>query len=80
MQHAPSYGNIISRQDHLVRLNIKPDVYAIFQNAGVQLHVELAVPKGNFWLRTGIYDQGSRKLGTMEIPLAAVKPIETAAN
>jgi hypothetical protein len=55
-------------------------VYAIFQNTGVQLHVELAVPNGNLWLRTGIYDQGSRKVGTMEIPLAAVKPIETAAN
>lgn len=74
------YGNMISREDHLVGLNIKPDVYAIFQNTGVQLHVELGVPNGNFWLRTGIYDQSSRKVGTMEIPLAAVKPLETAAN
>ena len=74
------YGNIISREDHLVQLNIKPDVYAMFQNTGVQLHAELAVPKGNYWLRTGIYDRRSRKVGTMEIPLAAVKPLETAAK
>ena len=32
------YGNIISREDHLVELNIKPDAYAMFQNTGVQLH------------------------------------------
>jgi len=74
------YGNIISREDHLVDLNIKPDVYAIFQNTGVQLHADLAVPKGNFWLRTGIYDRASHKVGTMEIPLAAVKPLETAVK
>jgi hypothetical protein len=74
------YGNIINREDHLAQLNIKPDAYAIFQNTGVQLHAQLAVPKGNYWLRTGIYDRGSRKVGTMEIPLAAVKPLETAAK
>ncbi|MGA8742556.1 MAG: VWA domain-containing protein [Terracidiphilus sp.] len=74
------YGNIISREDYLVPLNIKPDAYAIFQNTGMQLHAQLALPKGNFWLRTGIYDRASRKVGTMEIPLAAVKPLETAAK
>ena len=74
------YGNIISREDHLVQLNIKPDAYAAFQNTGVQLHALLALPKGNFWLRTGIFDRSSSKVGTMEIPLAAVKPLETAAK
>jgi VWFA-related protein len=73
------YGNIVSRKDHLIALNIKPDVYAVFENTGVQLHAEIAVPKGNFWLRTGVYDRNSRKVGTMEIPLSSVKPLETAA-
>ena len=63
------YGNVISREDHLAGLNIKPDAYAIFQSTGVQLHAELAMPKGNYWLRTGVYDQGSRKVGTLEIAL-----------
>jgi hypothetical protein len=45
----------------------------------VQLHGEIAVPKGNYWLRTGVYDRNSRKVGTMEISLSAVKPVETAA-
>jgi VWFA-related protein len=74
------YGNIVSREDHLVALNIKPDAYAMFQNTGVQLHAQLAVPKGNYWLRTGIYDRASRKVGTMEIPLSAVKPLDTATK
>ena len=74
------YGNVITREDHLVALNIKPDAYAMFQNTGVQLHAQLAVPRGNYWLRTGIYDRTSRKVGTMEIPLSAVKPLDTAAK
>ena len=75
------YGNTVSRESHLVDLNIKPDGWAAVQNSGVQLHAQLAVPaKGNYWLRTGILDRGSRKVGTMEIPFAAVKPLEQAAK
>jgi VWFA-related protein len=74
------YGNIASRKDHLVGLNIKPDVYPIFEQKGVQLHAQIQVPKGQYWLRTGIFDQSSRKVGTMEVPLSSVKPLETAAR
>jgi VWFA-related protein len=72
------YGNIISREDHVAALTIKPDVYAVFQQTGVQLHAELAVPKGNYWLRTGVYDQGSRKVGTMEVALSSVLPLQAS--
>ena len=74
------YRNIISREDHLAALNIKPDAYALFQSTGVQLHAELAVPKGNYWLRTGVYDQGSRKVGTMEVALSSVVPLQVSAK
>lgn len=74
------YANMISREDHLVQLNFKPGQYEAVKQTGVQLHALLAVPKGNYWLRTGIYDRGSHKVGTMEIPLAAVKPAETAVK
>jgi len=40
-----------------VPLNIKPDVYTVFQQTGAQLHTEIAVPKGQYWLRTGVYDR-----------------------
>jgi hypothetical protein len=74
------YGNVVSREDHVAALNIKRDTYAIFQNTGVQLHAELAVPKGNYWLRTGVYDQGSRKVGTMEIALSSVAPLQVSTK
>jgi VWFA-related protein len=74
------YGHIASRKDHVVALSIKPDVYTIFQQSGVQLHAEIAVPKGQYWLRTGIYDQGSRKVGTMELPLSSVVPLQASAQ
>ncbi|MGA9668154.1 MAG: VWA domain-containing protein [Terracidiphilus sp.] len=74
------YGKIASRKDQLVGLNIKPDVYPIFEQKGVQLHAQIEVPKGQYWLRTGIFDQSSHKVGTMEVPLSSVKPLETAAR
>jgi hypothetical protein len=68
------YGRIAGRTDQIVSLNLKPDTYALFAGSGVQIHEEIAVPaKGNFWLRTGMYDQDSRRVGTMEIPLSSVK-------
>jgi hypothetical protein len=69
---------VVSRKDHIVQLNVKPDVWAVYMNSGVQLHAEIAVPKGNFWLRTGIFDEQSRKVGTMEVALAAVQAGPTA--
>lgn len=67
------YGNIVARKDHVVTLDVKPDVWKVYQDSGVQLHAEIAVPKGQFWLRTGVFDQQSHKVGTMELPLGAVQ-------
>ena len=74
------YGKIVSRKDHLVGLKIKPDVYAVFQDTGLQLHAEISVPKGNLWLRTGVYDRVSQRVGTLEVPLSAVVSAETATQ
>jgi len=73
------YGKIVTRDDHIAQLNIKPDVYAIFEQTGVQMHAELNVPKGQYWLRTGVYDQGSHKVGTMEVALSSVVALPDAA-
>lgn len=74
------YGNIANRKDHVVNIDIKPDVYAIFQKTGIQLHGEIGVPKGQFWLRTGVYDQATQKVGTLETPLSAVKDLAAASQ
>jgi VWFA-related protein len=72
------YGKEASRKDNIVALNIKPDVYELFQQKGVQIHMEIGVPRGQYWLRTGVYDQGSHKVGTMEVGLSSVVPAPAA--
>ena len=74
------YGNIVTRKDHVAELAITPDVWKVYQESGVQLHAEIAVPKGQYWLRTGVFDQQSRKVGTMEIPLGAVSGVTAKAG
>jgi len=74
------YGTVAARGDYIGQLKIKPDAYKAFQLTGVQIHEEIEVPKGQFWLRTGLYDQSTHKVGTMEIPLSSVKPLEVAAK
>jgi hypothetical protein len=44
---------IVSRKGHLIASKIKPDLYAIYQNTGAQLHGQIAVPNGNCWLPHG---------------------------
>ena len=73
------YGNIVTRKDHIVALNIKPDVYKVYEKAGVQLRDWVEVPKGQYWLRTGVYDPATHMVGTLEVPLSAVKTTDTAA-
>jgi VWFA-related protein len=72
------YGNIVTRKDHIVALNIKPDIYKVFEKTGVQLRDSVEVPRGQYWLRTGVYDPSTRKVGTLEVPLSAVKTTDTA--
>jgi VWFA-related protein len=74
------YGTIVSREAHLAQLNLTPDAYALAQKAGVQLHGDFGVPKGDYWLRIGIYDKNSQKVGTIEIPLNEVTPLKIATE
>jgi VWFA-related protein len=73
------YGNIVTRKDHIAALNIKPDIYNIYAKTGIQLRDWVEVPRGQYWLRTGVYDQTTNKVGTLEVPLSAVKTTDTAA-
>ena len=72
------YGNIVTRKDHIVALNIKPDIEKVYQKTGIQLRDWVEVPRGQYWLRTGVYDTATRRVGTLEVPLSAVKTTDTA--
>jgi VWFA-related protein len=67
------YGQAASKEEHLVHLDIKPDSYAALKKTGLQIHGQVTVPRGQYWLRTGVYDEESRKVGTLEVPLSSVK-------
>jgi hypothetical protein len=45
-------------------------MYAAVGRIGLQLHLQIDVPQGDIYLCTGIYDSGSGKVGTLEIPLS----------
>jgi VWFA-related protein len=73
------YGNIVSRRDTQATIGIKPEAWEIYQKTGLLFGTEIPVPKGHFWLRIGVYDQGSGKVGTLEIPLDSVTTIAQKA-
>jgi hypothetical protein len=70
------YGQVASRDDRVITSEADEDTYAEFESDGVKMHQEIDVPKGQYWLRTGIYDRGSHHIGTLEIPIAAVLPVK----
>jgi len=59
---------VVSR--HQIRVPAKD--YANIQKGGFPLHEEIDVPKGEAFLRTGIYDLKSNYAGTLGVPLAPV--------
>ncbi len=54
-------------------LALKPQQYEALSRSGLQIRKQFEVPKGEFWLRSGVYDPASNLAGTLEIPLSAVK-------
>jgi hypothetical protein len=50
-------------------IELEPKVYDEVKTLGLQLRQEIDVPQEDFYLRTGIYDRGSARAGTLGIPL-----------
>lgn len=69
------YGQVVNQQARRAALTLKPDVYAAVKTMGLKMKAKFEAPAGQYWLRTGVYDECSTKVGTLEIPLAAVKPV-----
>jgi hypothetical protein len=67
------YGDLVNWKSKAIEMEIKPYAYNAFLQQGLQLPEEIDVPKGQqLWLRTGVYDAATRRVGTLEIPLSAV--------
>jgi VWFA-related protein len=61
-------------------VELEPKVYDEVKTLGLQLRQEIDVPQQGFYLRTGIYDGGSARAGTLGIPLATSTPTANPAR
>ena len=58
-------------------MNVKPVTWSAIQKTGIPAHMEIDLPNEEIYLNTGVYDWGSNKAGTLEIPLI---PSSTATS
>jgi VWFA-related protein len=65
-------GKPLNWMVRMLQLTVRPERYAAMQASGLSFSLEIDVPSSDVYLRSGVYDQGSSKAGTLEIPLAAV--------
>lgn len=63
-------GNIANISKLTSRFVLPPKDYLDLQTKGFPLHLEIDVPRGDVYLRTGVYDLSSGKAGTLGFPLA----------
>jgi VWFA-related protein len=71
-------GKPLNWMVRMLQLTLPPDRYAVAQARGVSFGLEIDVPAADVYLRSGVYDQGSSRAGTLEIPLAVVVALATA--
>lgn len=71
-------GNPVNWMVRMLELTMPPERYAAVQQKGLSFSMEIDVPPSGLYLRSGVYDLGSNKAGTLEIPLAAIVAKATA--
>jgi VWFA-related protein len=62
-------GKPLNWMVHFVGLVIRPEQYEMARKSGIPFHLDIDVPPGEVYLRTGIFDTASSKAGTLEIAL-----------
>jgi hypothetical protein len=69
-----SQGTMLTGTSYVGISNLAPSVYKDVIGGQFALHQEVDVPVDAAWLRLGIQDQMSGRLGTVEIPLPVPSP------
>ena len=65
-------GHPLDWEVRSIGLAIRPAQLAVAQASGIPFHLDIDASPGDVYLRTGIYDRSSSRVGTLEIPLSAV--------
>ena len=67
-------GTLINHLGNAIHPNVPIETYKQMLQSGIQFHAEISVPlKGDYYLRIGLHDIGSDRIGAIEVPLAVVK-------
>jgi len=65
-------GEPLNWEARTIGLKIRPEQVAMAQTSGIPLHFDIDAPRGDVYLRSGIYDLESSRAGTLEIPLTSI--------
>jgi VWFA-related protein len=72
-------GLLIGITAKSIHTNLTPDGYRQLYQYGLQLHQEVSVPlKGDYYLRIGLHDLTSNRVGAIEVPVTSVKGLPPA--
>jgi hypothetical protein len=53
----------------VLNIALEPDAYASIVRTGIPVHQQLALPSGRYFLRLGVSDNTSHRLGTLDMPI-----------
>jgi hypothetical protein len=62
-------GNRVNWEGGMQAMDIRSETFEAIQKSGVPAHMEVDLPNADVTLVTGVYDCGSGKAGTLQIPL-----------
>ena len=67
-------GRRVNSAIETVEATLTPAQYRSLGQSGIPMHLEVSVPvKGDYSIRTGIFDHSSNRVGASEVSIAAVK-------
>jgi hypothetical protein len=74
-------GKRVNLTSTVIKADLNEDRYNAFIRSAIPVHQEISVPvKGEFSIRTGVYDRTTSKVGVIEVPVAAVKTLAPAGE
>jgi len=53
----------------VLTLDLSPEQYEAVANKGIVFHQQLHLPPGHYRLRLGVSDLGTRRIGTLDMPI-----------
>ena len=71
-------GNVVTSLRQAIQLNLTAEQAAQLEHSPFRYFEQLDLPQGALFLRVGILDRTSDKVGTLEIPVTVAKQVRTA--